>query len=966
MDYNHLHELYLEMEQMYKDVHAENQILKTELLKYINPMSLAKILVGEQDTEVIQSSEGAVSKIDHTSTEQDKLALFVDLFSGRTDVCAVRWESKSGKTGYSPYCRNEWKRGICDKPRISCRKCRNSDFVTFDISSVRKHLTGEVVLGAYAIDKDEYCRFLVIDLDGDKWKDDVKSLLECACEIKVPVYPEISRSGNGCHLWFFFTMPMKAGFARKFGMSFITKAMQKNLNIGFDTYDRLFPSQDYLVKDGFGNLIALPLQKALRSKGCTLFVNNDFQPYEDQWKLLASIQKIHREQMDSVIALTANRDTEYANTDNDKGLAKNDFPVGLSLRVGERIHIRKSGLSSKAVFYLRSLASYSNPEFFSKQAMRMSTFNTPRMTVVYEENHDEIILPRGILEIIVDVLESLEIDYLLRDERLRGEVIDIEFKGGLRPDQQKAFHEISSYDMGVLSAATGFGKTVLGARLIAEKKCSTLVLVHTKELALQWKERLDQFLDIKYEVPQPEQKGRGRRKVIPLIGQIGGGKNQVTGKIDVALMQSMFDKEKNVKDIIDNYGMVIVDECHHVTSSTFSKILSGTKARYIYGLSATPIRKDGHHPIIFMFCGPIRYKVDAKAEAAKRSFGHYVIPKFTSCRQPIFVNGDDWHISDVYSHICEDKARNRQIVHDVVSAVERGRSPIILTERTSHIDELVNLMKDTHLKVIELSGNLSAKDRKKALADIHELKDDESVVLIATGKLVGEGFDLPRLDTLFMAMPVAWKGKVAQYAGRLHREYKGKEEVLIYDYVDIHISLLDKMYQKRLTAYRSVGYKVANSMSELAISEGIYGDQDYLELFRNDLLSAKKHIMISSPFLQRKKISAIENTLLELYNRGIRVTLVIKPIEEYGESLRGAMVRLATGLYNHGFDVLMLPGNHFKFAVIDQSTVWYGGMNLLGTNRDSDSAVRINNEALNADLRGLIGEEDVVKYGSSN
>lgn len=566
-----------------------------------------------------------------------------------------------------------------------------------------------------------------------------------------------------------------------------------------------------------------------------------------------------------------------------------------------------------------------------------------------EENESEITIPRGLEAKLINLLSECAINYSIIDNRIDGRKINISFKGELKEKQQLAFEEMNKFDNGVLSATTGFGKTVIGARIIAEKKTSTLILVHTKELAVQWKERLEQFLEI-------DEKVQSNKRKASIIGQLGGGKNSLNGVIDIAIMQSMFEKDKSIKPLINKYGLLLVDECHHISAVNFNRILSYASAKYVYGLTATPIRKDGHHPIIFMQCGPIRHKVDARLEAKQRDFAHYVVPRFTSTRMPINEVNKEWHITEIYKFICESNYRNSLIVNDIEETINSGRNPLVLTERTSHIDTLVKMLSGKDFQVIELSGELSAKKRKEALGKIRALNNGDRYVIVATGKLIGEGFDEARLDTLFMAMPIAWKGTIAQYAGRLHRDYEGKNEVIIYDYVDIHIPVLERMYHKRLTAYRSVGYSIKSNIIDSDTESGIYDDSDYFEHVMKDIVGAKKNILVSSPFLQKKKINIIKEKLIEKYKSGIRITLCIKDISQYSDKQKRYIAEFIEEMISQGINVIQISNNRFRFMIVDHKIVWYGGIDIFGGSYDDNSLIRVQNEELASELVGVVME----------
>lgn len=947
---------YSELLEKYRLLQIENNILREEIAR-LNT-KLIKVSPAENHAEriyqaIINAKDENMSFITNKSSSKEKIELFQSLFRGRDDVCAKRWRNKPG---YSPYCFNDFKPGICNKPKIKCTECKNSKFAPLNSKQLGKHLIGEEVLGLYPMTSKDTCYLLVMDFDEASWKDDSTIIRNICTENEIPVYVERSRSGKGCHLWFFFENEISAALARSFGIAILNLAMQKCGNIKFDSYDRLFPSQDFLQKDGFGNLIALPLQKVARRQNNSVFIDENFEEIIDQWRYISQIQKLSEDfvkKFSKVYKVTnMNKEIKVDDQDGYKeeiNVEKNDFPEELILKKNNGILIFKDGISPKGIFVLRKISSYLNPEFYTKQAMRQSTFGTPRVTVMYEENDNTITIPRGLELKLFSILEKYSIKYTVMDDRITGREIKVKFKGELSEQQQLAFEAVNKFENGVLSATTGFGKTVIGARIIAEKKLSTLILVHTKELATQWKERLEQFLGI-------DERVEARKKNVSIIGQLGGGKKSINGIVDIAIMQSMFERDKSIKSLINQYGLILVDECHHISAANFSRILSFASAKYVYGLTATPIRKDGHHPIIFMQCGPIRYKVDAKQEAKKRDFDQFVVPRFTSTRMQINKEEKEWNITEVYQYICESNYRNALIVKDIEEAINSGRNPLVLTERTRHIDILVKMMNGKDFKVIVLSGELTAKKRKEALNEIRNLKNGDKYVIVATGKLIGEGFDEARLDTLFMAMPIAWKGTIAQYTGRLHRNYEGKNEVIIYDYVDVHIPVLERMYHKRLTAYRSVGYSIKTNAIELEEESGIYDDSNYFEYVLKDIDVAKKNILVSSPFLQKKKINSIKERLIETYKSGIKITLCIRDMSEYSHKQKGYVTEFIEEIQNQGINVIQIKHNRYRFMIIDFKIVWYGGIDIFGGSYDDNSLIRIQNEELANELVGAIVE----------
>ncbi|MBI9011141.1 MAG: DEAD/DEAH box helicase family protein [Clostridiales bacterium] len=915
---------YEELNKKYEQLLDENIRLKKLLKKN-------GIVYEEAISSSVKEQSSSESVINIKSTSQKKVELFKSLFVGRTNVVAKRWESNNGKTGYSPYCMNEWQSGVCEKPRVKCKVCKTKNFVGLNYKVIESHLKGNVTLGLYPLMEQDLCKLLVMDFDKKNWKEEVVQVVESCEELEIDYSIEISRSGNGAHLWFFFDKIIRASEARKFGFAILDYTMQKSDFITFNSYDRLFPSQDFVEKEGFGNLIALPLQKQPRSEGKSIFVNKELIPYDDQWEYLSSIKRINIEVVREMNLQF--KEFESCNSDYREekvhhwNIGDSDFTQPLKIIFDRGVTLFKDQMTSKALYKIRKLASYNNPEFFSMQAMRMSTYNISRVVENYQETKETITIPRGLIEDLKALLKEYKIQYKLIDERITGNEFNVEFKGELRLQQQIALDLLSQNDNGVLSATTGFGKTVVGASLIAEKKVPTLIIVHTKELALQWIERLETFLEMEMIENQKTKTGRKRKPI--MIGQLGAGKNRLTGRVDIALMQSMMDKDKNIRELINDYGMVLVDECHHVPSISFSNVLFESKAKYVYGLTATPIRKDGHHPIIFMQCGPIRYRVDAKEMAQQRTFEHYLIPRFTNLRLPLDVNEKDLHISELYKNVCENKSRNKLIVKDIKDAVGEGRKPIVLSERTSHLMLLKELLEECHLTVIVLVGTMKNSDRKKALETLRNI-EEEPFVLLATGKLIGEGFDEAKLDTLFLTMPISWKGIVAQYAGRLHREFDGKHDVRIYDYIDIHVLRLERMYHKRLSAYKSIGYSLLSS-DESIDQEGIYSIEDYFELVLNDINQSSERIIIGSYQFDNKKLESIKSLIADKFNNGIKIILVTK---------RNKKSILLDELHAAGVVVIYSDVCH-KFVSIDNKILWYGGIDPLGYSKENDHIIRV-------------------------
>jgi len=731
----------------------------------------------------------------------DKIALIRRLFRGRTDVYPVRWESKStGKAGYAPACANEWRAGICDKRRIKCSDCGNRLLIPLSDAVIYDHLAGKHTVGVYPLLTNDTCHFLAVDFDEAEWWQDALAFVQSCHELGVPVALEISRSGNGAHAWLFFAGSVSARDARRLGTAIISHTCARTRQLKLTSYDRLFPNQDTMPKGGFGNLIALPLQKLPRENGRSVFVDEAFRPHPDQWAFLDSIQPMSPLDIEPTILRATGGvhplDVTFIDEEDHKEPWKRTAPTSKKLEVplpnsltvtlSNLIYFEKTQLPQPLANRLIRLAAFQNPEFFRAQAMRFAVWDKPRVIGCAENYPNHIALPRGCLDAAQALLRDNGIRCDLRDERCLGDALDVAFAGTLRLDQDSAMNAMLHHDAGVLCAPTAFGKTVTAAAMIARRGVNTLVLVHRTELLKQWQERLQSFLAV----------GKG------VVGTIGGGKAKPTGKIDIAVMQSL-SRQGEVNPLVEHYGHVIVDECHHVGAVSFDAILKRTKAKYVLGLTATPIRRDGQQPIIFMQCGPIRHTA-ARPVSAPHDL------RVTARLLPNRIDlPPEAGIQDVFRHLASDPERTEVIGAEIQSAFNEGRNVLVLTERTEHLDAIVAVLSGKIPSPFVLHGRMSKKQRATVMSNLASLPPDAPRVLLATGKLIGEGFDHPPLDTLILAMPISWKGTLQQYAGRLHREHATKTDVHIIDFVDRDHPALLRMWDKRQHGYRAMGYRIA-------------------------------------------------------------------------------------------------------------------------------------------------------------
>lgn len=953
---------YNKLLRQYEVLHKENEVLR----------SLLKIHGVEYETRMKEDMNkpiySLVSVPTITLSIDERIRLFQSLFKGREDVFARRWFSKTtGKSGYQPVCINEWKQGICDKKKYRCAICPNRNFAPLTTQDMYRHLEGKDeyccdVVGLYAIMQDNNCAFLCADFDDKNckygYKEDVLAYVGLCREWLIPYAIERSRSGNGAHVWIFFEAPLPASKARRLGNAILTEAMTRNGQMSFNSYDRFFPNQDYLPEGGFGNLVALPLQGQARRKQNSVFVDNDFLVYKDQWAFLYNLKKIQESTIDQLLRLHYQEELGKLSMSSEskpwvtplpQNITQEDFHAKVEIIKADKLYIPLKAVSAKVLNHLKRIAAFKNPEFYNKQALRLSTYAIPRIISCFDITNEYLAMPRGCEDATRSFLNDNAVTYTITDKTNHGNKISVSFQGEEREEQLEAINALLPYTNGILHATTAFGKTVTAAAIIARKKVNTLILVHSKALLKQWHDRLTEFLNIDY--PKHEEKNkRGRRKVFSPLGCFDSSGNTLHGIIDIALIQSCLD-EDGVKPFLQDYGMVIVDECHHVSSITFEQVLMSIKTHTIYGLTATPIRKDGHQPIIFMQCGPIRFSTDVKSQIAKQSFDRFLIPRFTSYNS---ILEDRLSIATLYKYLSEDEIRNNLIVEDICKAVNTGRTPIILTNRTAHVSVLAEKLKATIKNVISLTGAGTTREKREAMQRLQTIPDSEQLVIVATGKYIGEGFDYPRLDTLFLALPISWKGLLTQYAGRLHREYEGKKDVRIYDYIDIHEPICDSMYRKRLKGYAAIGYKTINTaqptlfdhindMSSSIAENQIFNGSTFYRPYTSDLTKAKRSIVISSPKLYRTEQNPLVTLLKELTQQGIEILITTA-----AENEQTAFIQ------SKGLSVKVKPKLTLYTTIIDKEVVWYGSINTLGYASKDDNMIKVTDIYLANELIEMI------------
>ena len=927
-----------------------------------------------------------------TITKQH-IQYYYHLFKGRNDVYSKRSgkaNKKTGKHGYYTQCWNFWKDGICPKknnPQFNCGECQNQKYKELTGQVLYEHLIGaredaSDVIGLYPMFPDETVNFLVFDFDchddkigGDDganfesdWMTEVNAFRKI-CEInEVPVLVERSRSGKGAHVWIFFEKPILASVARRFGTALLSKGAESVNMRSFKYYDRMLPAQDHIPlntktgKPGLGNLIALPLQGQALKLGNSAFIDENWNAYPNQWECLKEVKKLSSETVEErikewsaegILGVLSNEfeaDTEGANDTKPwektkPSLHKEDVSSAVEIIIADKVYVGTKDMKPRMQNALRRMSAFSNPDFYKKAAMGLSTKCIPRIVFCGYDDAGYICIPRALLDSVIDRFNEVDISFTLTDNRCTGMTLDVSFNGTLYEEQMRAAKAILEHDNGILAATTSFGKTVVGAYMIAQRKTNTLILVHNTEIQKNWIEDLNKFLDVNAELPEYKTKTGRIKKRKSLIGKLHAGHNSMTGIIDVAIFSSL-GKGDEINPMLEQYGMVIMDECHHGAAQTVEDVVGSAKAKYVYGLTATPKREDGLEKKVFMQFGPIRFRYTAKERAEKQGIDHFVYPRFT-----MLVSTANLKVMEANRAVIECESRNEQIIADVENCIQNGRTPLVLTKYKEHAELLYQRLqgKADHVYLLQGGGSRKAKDKMRI--QMRAISDAESIVLVAIDKYIGEGFNFPRLDTMMLTMPAAAEGNIEQFAGRLHRDYETKTEVIIYDYVDSHIRVLEKMYHKRLRTYKKIGYEICNNINvEKQNANTIFDIDSYEKVYEKDLLEANKEIIISSPGINHAKLDAFVKLINQRQEDGIKLTVITLNPEGYPEEKIEDTKRLVEILKNCGIRVKLQEHMHEHFAIIDDEIVWYGSMNFLSRAKADDNLMRVKSKDVAQEL----------------
>lgn len=954
----------------------ENRFLKERLEEA--GVSYANIVSGDAEgvVELYDPDQGArIKKFDVT----DKIAsdFFMMFCRGRKDVYDLRYTNpKTGKNGYYSQCFNRWDRGchIQKKDGVRCKDCELRAYKPVTLPLIKAHMNGtdpngNDVVAIYPMLENNLCQLLVFDFDNhakgaeqedyanidDGWKEEINALRRICKNLDVDAVVERSRSGRGAHLWIFFKEMVPARLARRFGFALLEKGAESVNLKSFKYYDRMIPTQDALPEGGLGNVIALPLQGMALKSGNSAFIDENWNAYEDQLNVLAGTRRLTRQGIEDYLSLWYSTGSISEDNGTDAPWDKNSEIEAGSVKgvvrivLADRIYIDSTGMSNKTKRQLRRMATFSNKQYFQNQAMDMPNYDESRFIYLGSDEGKYIVLPRGLREEILKKFDNAGISYKIEDKRTKGQELNISFRGELRESQIPAVETMLENETGILHAATAFGKTVVCCDMIARRGISTLILVDRADLMNQWIKRLEEFLDIDEELPEYQTKTGRTRKRKSLIGNLQGAHDTLTGIVDVAMIRSL-KKKDGFHPKLKEYAQVYFDECHHAASDSAIEVLQEINAKYVYGVTATPKRGDGKEKINEFLLGPIRYRFTAKDRAEEQNINHLVYPRFTRTVKPHHLSKTPYG-NDAYELIRNNDVRDEQIIRDVADCVQAGRTPVVLTKYVDHAKKLSERLKTYADRLILLTGANGTKARRAQVEELNKVDNSDSLILVGTGSLLGEGFDFPRLDTLFMATPVSGENVVEQYVGRLNRDYDGKENVIVYDYVDSHIPKFDKMYSARMKAYKKIGYELCVNMDgEKQKANAIYDIENYAETYWKDLEEANSAVVVSSPRLNNQKVDRIIKILGKRRELGVKVTIVTWHPDAYKYGKDDVRMELMERLRKAGFEIRLVEESCEHYAVIDNEIVWYGSVNLLSKEDAEDNLMRVCSKDIAAEL----------------
>jgi superfamily II DNA or RNA helicase len=707
-----------------------------------------------------------------------EIPLFTSLFHARQDVYAIRWE-KDGKSGYMPACKLDWE----DYRKFKASGGLYKDYTKKEIwplneEAIRRHLSGRETIGIYPLLEDNTSFFIAADFDEANWQDTIQRLYKACMDVEIPAYMERSRSGNGGHLWIFFEENLPAEQTRKVLFELLKKSGIISPFEKEPSFDRLFPNQDIHSANGksFGNLIALPLNGKSLQNGHSAFLDPEtFEPYLDQWEALSRFQKLSTIHFLNLYERFFSRKAKEVlkSSTTEKSLPAQEMEIVIS----NQVYLKRLQLNSTLIAFLRDNLNILNSDYLTRKNIGKSTFNIDKYFRLIEETPDGVLLPRGFVASLVGFCKQEHIPFKIVDNRKKPDPVVFESEIELLPHQELALEKVADKDFGVIVSPPGSGKTIIGLEIIAEKGLPALIVVHRQQLFDQWMERIQSFLKI----PKSE------------IGQIGNQKCKVGKKITVAMIQSIARME-DIEKISNSFGTIIVDECHHIPAKSFREAIIRFHSYYLYGLTATPKRKNNDEKLIYVYIGNVLYQADPATSFLQKPDSSFEIHiRETNLFAPFDYKVDQYEtISRILIH---DTQRNALIVEDIEKHAGRFKTILVLTERKAHVD-ILNLYLKDKFETITLHGENSERSRKIKL---EQLKQGHYKIVLSTGQFFGEGMDVDTLECLFIIYPFAFEGKLVQYIGRIQRS--GKAPV-IFDYRDSRIDYFEKMFKMRNRYYK--------------------------------------------------------------------------------------------------------------------------------------------------------------------
>jgi superfamily II DNA or RNA helicase len=771
---------------------GELETLRADNMRLRGLLKLSEEQARAADPDQAALTGAPESPVDMASTPDDKIRFYLNLFRCRSDVYALRWENRrDGRSGWMPAIRGYWRKGMnrADAPYLP---------LTPDV--IAQHLRGEVHIGLYPLGDDDTCWWVAADFDKEAAMLDALAFTKAARAYKVPAALEVSQSGRGAHVWIFFAQASSAATARHIATSLLGEAFQLRGSMHLSSYDRLFPSQDVHTGRGMGNLIAAPLNGKRRQHGTTVFLDPaTLEPFDDQWAYLSSIARLSAN--DAGTLSRALPDPQVGHRVRKLHLPTSSKIVPRPAAIiratfASRITLTANDLGPAMISAIKHASSIRNPEFDARQRARRSTWETPRFLYSYDETADgDLVLPRGLYTLLTELVGSAGSTLRIDDKRSTGDRHEFTCSTQLRTEQSAAARQLVEQDTSVLIAPPGSGKTVIACAAITSRATSTLILVDRKALADQWRDRLQKYLGFK-------------------CGQIGGGRSKTTGIVDVALLPTLA-RRATVEDITANYGFIIVDECHHIAASAFFHVLNRIPAKYWLGLTATPERRDGLEDLIYHQLGSHHVALDGPSAGQLPSTDTNLLAPYpvlhvhptqfcyTGDADPNAPGG----MAEIYRALIADESRLDQIVTDVLAAHDDGANILVLTTWVDHLKAIAEGLRTADKTVTVLSGQMTARQRRETTEQLAKhTADAEQLLVVGTSSFIGEGFDCPALDTLFLAAPITFKNRLVQYVGRVARLHPGKTTATVHDYHDELTPVIASSLRKRAPGYTKMGF----------------------------------------------------------------------------------------------------------------------------------------------------------------